>query len=89
VLATVNQLFGGTSPFGAPLVAGQIGQAPELEALGLPSGHGSIDFGLQGAAGFEYRLNRAISLGLDARFSRIAGAPGLLTTYGSRIAWHF
>ena len=89
VLAAVGQIFGGTSPFGAPLVAGQIGQAPELEALGLPSGHGSLDFGIVGGTGFEYRINRTISLGMDARFNKIASAPGLLTTIGPRVAWHF
>ena len=89
VLAVVNQLFGGQAPFGAPLVAGQISQAAQLEALGLPSGHGSIDFGFQGGFGLEYRISRSLSLGFDERFSRIAGAPGLLTTFGSRIGVHF
>jgi hypothetical protein len=89
LIATVNQLFGGKSPFGAPLVAGQIGQASELEALGLPSGHGSLDFGIQGGFGFEYRLSPTLSLGFDNRYNRIAGAPGLLVTYGSRIGVHF
>jgi hypothetical protein len=89
VLAAVQQLFGGTSPFGAPLVAGQIGQSPELEALGLPSGHGNIAFGLHAGAGTEIRLTHGFSIGFDARFNRIAGAPGLLTTYGSRLGFHF
>ncbi len=89
VLAAVSQLFGGKSPFGAPLVAGQIGQAPELEALGLPSGHGSIDFGIHAGFGFEYRISRSFSLGFDNRFNRIAGVPGLLITYGSRLGFHF
>jgi hypothetical protein len=89
ILATVAGLFGGTSPFGAPLVAGQIGQSPELEAKGLPSGHGSLDFGFQGGLGFEYRLNRSFSVGFDNRYNRIAGAPGLLVTYGTRLGFHF
>jgi hypothetical protein len=89
ILAAVNQIFGGQAPFGGPLIAGQIAQSPELEARGLPSGHGSLDLGIQAGTGLEFRLNRTISLGFDARFNRIAGAPGLLTTYGSRVAWHF
>ncbi len=89
LIATVNTVFGGKSPFGAPLVAGQIGQAPELEARGLPSGHGSLDFGFQSGFGFEYRLTPTLSLGFDNRYNRIAGAPGLLVTYGSRIGVHF
>ena len=39
MLAAVGQIFGGKAPFGGPLVAGQISQAPELEARGLPGGH--------------------------------------------------
>lgn len=89
ILAAVEQLFGGTSPFGAPLVAGQIGQSPQLEALGLPSGHGNLDYGLESAAGLEIRLTHGFSLGFDARFNRIAGTPGLLTTFGSRVGFHF
>ena len=89
VLAAVQQLFGGKSPFGAPLVAGQIGQSPELEALGLPSGHGNMDYGIEGATGLEIRLNHGLSLGFDARFHKIAGTPGLLSTFGSRIGFHF
>lgn len=89
ILSAVEQLYGGKSPFGAPLVAGQIGQSPELEALGLPSGHGNLDYGVEGAAGVEIRLNRGFSLGFDARFNKIAGTPGLLTTFGSRLGFHF
>jgi hypothetical protein len=89
VLAAVNQLFGGKAPFGGPLVAGQISESPELEALGLPGGHGNIDFGIHAGVGFEYRLSRSLSLGFDNRYNRIAGAPGLLVTYGTRIGFHF
>lgn len=89
VLAAVQQIFGGKAPFGGPLVAGQISQAPELEQRGLPAGHGNLDFGFHGGVGVEYRLTRTMSLGFDSRFRRIGGAPGLLTTYGSRIGFHF
>jgi hypothetical protein len=89
VLALVNQYFGGKAPFGSPLVAGQISQSPELEARGLPSGHGNIDVGWVSGAGVELRLTRDYSLGFDARRNRIAGAPGALTTYGLRLGFHF
>jgi hypothetical protein len=89
VIALVNQIFGGQAPFGGELVAGQIAQSPELEARGLPSGHGNIDLGWMGGGGFEFRLTRSFSLGFDARWNRIAGAPGALTTYGTRLGFHF
>jgi hypothetical protein len=89
VIALVNQVYGGTAPFGGPLVAGQISQSPELEARGLPGGHGNIDIGWLAGGGFEYRLTRSFSLGFDARWNRIAGAPGALVTYGTRLGFHF
>ena len=89
ILAAVQGLYGGQSPFGAPLVAGQIGQAKELEAHGLPSGHGNLDYGYQVGWGVEYRVSRTFSLGFDNRYNRIAGVPGLLITSGSRLGFHF
>jgi hypothetical protein len=89
ILATVNSLFGGTAPFGAPLVAGQISQAPELVARGLPGGNGNIDIGLHTGAGIAIRLNRNFSLGFDVRYNQIAGSNGGFTTFGSRIGVHF
>jgi hypothetical protein len=85
----VNQFFGGKAPFGGPLVAGQISQSQELEARGLPGGHGNIDFGMHTGAGVEFRVNRSFSLGFDARYNRIAGAPGSLVTYGTTLGVHF
>ncbi len=89
ILAVVNQLFGGKAPFGGPLVAGQISQSPELEARGLPGGHGNIDFGIHSGVGVEFRVSRSLSLGFDARFNKIAGTYGNFNTYGSRIGFHF
>lgn len=89
VLSLVNQLFGGQAPFGGPLVAGQISQSPELEARGLPGGHGNIDVGWLTGGGVELRLNRNFSFGFDGRWNRIAGSPGSLTTYGGRLGFHF
>ena len=89
VVALINSVYGGTAPFGGPLVAGQIAQSRELEAHGLPSGHGNFDLGWVTGGGFEMRLTRSFSLGFDSRRHRIAGAPGALTTYGTRFGFHF
>ncbi len=89
VLSAVAQAFGGQAPFGAPLVAGQLSQSPELEARGLPSGHGNIDFGLHTGGGIAIRLTRDLSLGFDARYNKLPGANSSFTTYGSRISLHF
>jgi hypothetical protein len=89
VLQLIQQTYGGQSPFGGPLVAGQIAQSPELEARGLPSGHGNIDLGWLTGGGLEFRLSRTTSIGVDARWNRIAGAPGALLDFGARLGWHF
>jgi hypothetical protein len=89
VLTAVQQLFGGTAPFGGPLVAGQISQSPELESRGLPGGHGNLDFGIHGALGLEYRVSRNLSIGFDAQFNRIGGTYGMFRTYGSRVGFQF
>jgi hypothetical protein len=89
ILTVVNGLFGGKAPFGGPLVAGQISQSPELEARGLPGGHGNLDIGLHTGAGIAIRLNRNFSLGFDARYNQISGSHGGFTTFGSRIGLHF
>jgi hypothetical protein len=89
VLAEVNDLFGGKAPFGGPLVAGQISQSAELEARGLPGGHGNMDFGLHVGGGFEYRVSPLVSLGFDARFNKITGSRGGFTTFAPRVGFHF
>jgi hypothetical protein len=89
ILQAIEQAFGGTSPFGGPLVAGQIAQAPELVARGLPGGNGNIEIGLESGGGVEFRLTRTLSLGFDARYNKISGTNGNFVTYGSRIGFHF
>ena len=89
VLADVTTLFGGKAPFGGPLVAGQISQSPELEARGLPGGHGNMDFGLHVGGGFEYRVSPLVSVGFDARFNKVTGSNGGFTTFAPRVAFHF
>jgi hypothetical protein len=87
-LALVKQVFGGTAPFGGPLVGGQISQSQELEARGLPFGAGNIDFGLHTGGGVEVRLSRSLSLGFDGRYNRLSGGQSL-GTFGTRIGFHF
>jgi hypothetical protein len=89
ILAAVGQIYGGRAPFGGPLVAGQISQAPELEARGLPGGHGNFDLGVHSALGLEYRWHRNFSLGFDSRFNKISGTNGFYRTYGSRVGFHW
>ncbi len=89
VLSAIQELFGGRAPFGGPLVAGQISQSPELEARGLPGGHGNFDLGVHSGAGLEYRLSPLFSLGFDARYNRIAGTHGGFKTFSSRVGFHF
>jgi hypothetical protein len=89
IVAALQSLFGGKAPFGGPLVAGQISQAPELEARGLPGGHGNLDFGLQTGGGLEFRVHRNLSVGFDARFNKVAGTYGSYVTYGTRLGFHF
>ena len=89
LLAALQSLYGGQAPFGGPLVAGQISQAPQLEARGLPGGHGNLDFGLATGAGVEFRIARGFSLGLDARWNKISGTNGGFATVGSRLGFHF
>ncbi len=89
ILQAIQQVFGGKSPFGGPLVAGQIGQSPELIARGLPGGNGNIEIGLETGGGVEFRLSPTLSLGFDARYNKISGSNGNFVTYGSRIGLHF
>ncbi|MDE3198137.1 MAG: hypothetical protein KGN84_17445 [Acidobacteriota bacterium] len=88
VINLVNQIYGGQAPFGGPLVAGQIAQSPELEARGLPSGHGNLAPGWVAGGGVEIRVHRNSSIGVDGRWNRIAGAPGSLFILSARFGLH-
>jgi len=66
--------FTGTSPFDADLIGGLVAQAPELAALGLPSGQGNLELGFHAGAGIEVRVSRGLSLNLDYRFTGVGGA---------------
>jgi opacity protein-like surface antigen len=74
--------FTGTAPFDAPLIGGQIAQAPELEVRGVPSGQGNLELGGHAMAGFEIRLARGVSLNLEYRFTQIGKGSRLQTING-------
>ncbi len=80
--------FFGTAPFDAPLIGGQIAQAPELEARGLPTGQGNIELGLHAGAGFELRVSPGLSLNLDYRFTRV-GDGQRLHVAGGAVGFHW
>lgn len=82
--------FTGTAPFDDPLIAGLVAQAPELTARGLPTGQGNLEVGGHGAAGFEIRVSKGLSLNLEYRFTVAGGGPhGRLHTAVGALGWHF
>ena len=74
--------FTGTSPFDETLIAGLVAQSPELQARGLPSGQGNLEFGGHAGAGFELRVSRGVSLNFDYRFTQIGGGAHLQVVNG-------
>jgi hypothetical protein len=82
-------LFAGTSPFDAPLLGGLVAQAPELEALGIPSGQGDVEAGFHAGGGIEVRLAKGLSLNVDYRFIGIGGASHGLHTFSSGLGFHW
>jgi opacity protein-like surface antigen len=81
--------FTGTSPFDDPLIAGLVAQAPELAALGIPTGQGNMEFGADAGAGLEIRLSRGLSLNLDYRFLAVGGASQRLHSIGAALGFHW
>ncbi len=75
--------FTGTAPFDAPLIAGQVAQAPELAERGYPTGQGNIDFGYHAGGGLEARIARRVSLNFDYRFTSIGSGHRLHTVTGA------
>jgi hypothetical protein len=82
-------IFTGTSPFDAPLIGGLVAQAPELEALGIPSGQGDIEAGFHAGGGFELRLAKGVSLNVDYRFTGIGGDSRGLHAFSSGLGLHW
>lgn len=82
--------FRGGAPFGDPLLAGLIAQAPELTARGLPTGQGNAEVGGHAAAGLELRLAQGLSLNLEYRLTATeSGKRGRLHTASGAIGFHF
>jgi hypothetical protein len=84
----LNSFFGNTAPFGGALIGGQLTAAPESVARGLPSGQGGMTLGLHTGGGFDFRVHRHLSLGVDLRWNRLASGLGF-TTFSTRTNWHF
>jgi hypothetical protein len=82
-------IFPGTAPFDADLIAGLIGQAPELEARGIPSGQGNLEAGFHAGAGVEVRLTKGLSLNLDYRYTGIGGTSHSLQSFSSGLGIHW
>ena len=80
--------FRGGPPFDAPLIGGAVAQAPELDALGYPSGQGNIDFGFHAGGGVEARLSRRMSVNFEYRFASIGAGHGLHTVTAA-LGMHF
>lgn len=82
-------LFTGTSPFDDPLLGGLVAQAPELAALGLPTGQGNMEVGGHGGVGLEIRISRGLSLNLDYRFTAVGGTSHALHAAGAALGFHW
>ena len=80
--------FTGTAPFDAPLIGGAVAQAPELAALGYPTGQGNIDLGFHAGGGLEARVARRVSVNFDYRFSSI-GSSHRLHTVTAALGMHW
>jgi len=88
-LADESLAFTGTAPFDDPLIAGVVAQAPELEALGTPTGQGNIELGWHAGGGLEIRVSRGLSLNFDYRFLNVSGRNGQLHTVSSALGFHW
>jgi hypothetical protein len=82
-------VFTGTAPFDDPLLGGLIAQAPELTALGRPTGQGNLEVGGHASAGVEIRVSKGISLNLEYRYTATRGPKGRLQTATGAIGFHF
>lgn len=82
-------IFTGTAPFDDPLLGGLVAQAPELTALGRPTGQGNLEVGGHAAAGVEVRISKGISLNLEYRYTAMRGPNGRLQTASGALGFHF
>jgi hypothetical protein len=84
-----SQIFTGTSPFDADLIAALIAQSKELEALGRPTGQGNIEVAGHAGAGFEYRLSPGFSFQADYRYTRLSGRNSSMQIASAGFGVHF
>jgi hypothetical protein len=82
-------LFNGSAPFDAALIAGLIGQAPELTARHTPTGQGNIDVGGHGEAGVEIKVGSGLSLNLEYRLTLIGDHAETLQTVNAALGFHW
>jgi hypothetical protein len=80
--------FRGTAPFDDALIGGLISQAPELTALGYPTGQGNLEAGFHGGGGLEVRVTRGLSFNLGYRFTSV-GMDHRLHTVSSAVGFHW
>lgn len=80
--------FTGGAPFDAPLIGGTVAQAPELAALGYPTGQGNIDLGFHAGGGLELRVARRVSINFDYRLTSI-GRSHRLHAAAAVLGMHF
>ena len=63
-------------------------QAPELAALGYPTGQGNIALGFHGGGGIEARVARRLSVNVDYRFTSL-GSGDRLQTVSTALGLHW
>src|SRR5438094_727711 len=72
-----------------PLLGGLVSQAPELQALGIPTGQGDVEAGFHAGGGVELRLAKGLSLNLDYRLTGVGGASHRLHAFSSGLGIHW
>jgi hypothetical protein len=88
-LQNQSLLFNGSAPFDAPLIAGLIGQAPELTARHTPTGQGNIEIGGHGEAGVEFKVASGLSLNLEYRIAFISSGADRLQSVNLGLGFHW
>jgi hypothetical protein len=79
----------GAPVFDDPQIGGLVAQAPELAALGLPTGQGSLRMGGHAGAGLEVRLSERLSINPEYRFTLIEGAGGGTHALTGALGFHW
>lgn len=88
-VADESREFTGTAPFDDPLIGGLVAQAPELTALGLPTGQGHVAPGFHAEAGIEVRVSRGVSFNAEYRLLGIDGTKARLHSVTGAVGFHW